>query len=477
MPLTEAGETMHLDFSSLILPYFRQVENTVEYLEMRLEHVHKLAIYIKKDRINHSLLEDLQGGYIRAYHRGQWGFSLFDRLEEKRIKDAVRSALKNTASQTAEKPSSSRQNSATGGPLVIKPAADMIGLSRYTQRLDKLLQASEKILAEPDIVSNQIDYMEISKKRFFIKTGTPPISDERCFVSFNTVPMLKKEGKIMNIYKNFAAGEKDFLNSFPVNKHFIRSVLGSFCDCSRQLKKLPPGDYAVILDPETSGFLIHEVLGHLLEADLLYNHPSYLMEKIKLGNRLAGKDLTIIDDPNLPKQGGSYQFDDEGNAGEKVHLVTEGTITGLLHSMETAKKLKQKNNGHARSIEYHLPPFIRMSNTYINPQDNTFKDILADTPQGVYLKNCMFAKSDMEHFQLFPKEAYYLEKGKIAGSIAPPVAFGNIFEVLRRITAVGNDLQFFNVACTKGFSDAWIPVSVGGVHLKVEKMTLGASIL
>jgi len=415
-------------------------------------------------------LRGLWGGYVRRYHKGQWATSIFDGLDMDTIKTALLAVANNrdtglTADATT--PVKSFKGKGTG---------DSLAKRKYDHRVETMLKASEKILKVPNVISNQIDYAEVKKSRFFVKTNMDSVLDDVSFTTFNVVPMIKSNNKVVNIYKNFAYSGNG-MDGLKIDDDFLQHTLGMFSNPFFDMKKLQPGDYEVILDPETSGFLIHEVLGHLLEGDLVYNHPAYLEEKIKIGRQVSIEEFTVIDDPTLENMAGSYLYDDEGNPGKKVLLIEKGRIYEFLHSMDTAKQLKQSNNGHARSIEYHLPPYVRMSNTYIQSGDASFDDVVSNTKKGVYLKNCMFAKSDMERFQVFPKEAYLVENGKIIYPVTPPVAYGNIFDVLKNIEIIGNDLQFYNVACTKGYSNAWIPVTVGGVHLKVSKMTLGESIL
>ena len=132
------------------------------------------------------------------------------------------------------------------------------------------------------------------------------------------------------------------------------------------------GEYTVILDPILAGVFIHEAFGHLSEADHVYEDDR-MRDIMYMGRRFGGKHLNVIDGAAVPGLRGSYAYDDEGTPATRTHLIREGVLVGRLHSRETAAKMGETPTGNARAINYRHPPIVRMTNTFIEPGEATFR--------------------------------------------------------------------------------------------------------
>ncbi|GAI52158.1 unnamed protein product, partial [marine sediment metagenome] len=146
------------------------------------------------------------------------------------------------------------------------------------------------------------------------------------------------------------------------------------------------GEYTVILDPILAGVFVHEAFGHLSESDFVYQNEQ-LRNIMALGRRFGARHLNIVDDATIPDLRGSYKYDDEGMPASKTYLIREGILEGRLHSRETAAKMGEPPTGNARAISYFFPPIVRMTNTFIEPGNSSFEDMLGDIKEGVYLKD------------------------------------------------------------------------------------------
>jgi TldD protein len=232
------------------------------------------------------------------------------------------------------------------------------------------------------------------------------------------------------------------------------------------------GEYTVVLDPVLAGVFVHEAFGHLSESDFVYENER-MKEIMVLGKQFGAPLLNIVDSAAEPGLRGSFKYDDEGVRAVKTYLIKEGKLVGRLHSRETAAKMNEKPTGNARAITYRFPPIVRMTNTYIVPGTATFDEIIADTKDGIYVKNWYGGMTSMEMFTFSAGEAYMIRNGKIAEAVRPVMLTGNVFSTLQNIDAIGNDLDMNQGGgCGKG-GQSPLAVSNGSPHIRIRHCLIG----
>jgi len=216
--------------------------------------------------------------------------------------------------------------------------------------------------------------------------------------------------------------------------------------------------------------LIHEALGHATEGDLILQNDSILKDKI--GEKIASDIVNIFDDASRKDGFGYYPYDVEGVKTKPNQLVKNGELISLLNSRETASKLGMKSSGNARSIIADQP-IVRMSNTYLQPGDNTFEELLEDIPDGMYLKGSRGGQVDTGKgiFQFNAAEGYLIEDGEITTPLRDVSLSGNILETLKNIDAIGNDFKLSVGFCGKDGQTA--PVGDGGPHTRILNALVG----
>jgi TldD protein len=150
-------------------------------------------------------------------------------------------------------------------------------------------------------------------------------------------------------------------------------------------------------------------------------------------------------------------------------------LTGRLHSRETAAAMNEILSGNARAINYRYPPIVRMTNTYIEPGHSSFKDMISDIKEGIYVKNWYGGTTSMEMFTFSAGEAYMIRNGQIAEMLRPVVLTGNLFTTLKNIDAIGNDLEMNEGGgCGKG-GQSPLPVSNGSPHIRIQRCLIGGN--
>lgn len=234
----------------------------------------------------------------------------------------------------------------------------------------------------------------------------------------------------------------------------------------------PAGEMPIVLAPGHSGVLIHEAVGHLLEADFNRKRTSIFWNK--MGRKVGSPLVTIYDDPTIPAFRGSYNVDDEGTAPRKTLLIEKGVVRGLLQDRLSARLMRAVPTGHGRRQDYSHWPLPRMSNSYIEAGQDAPEDILRSVRRGFYVASLSGGQvEDSGKFTFSVSLGYLIEGGKLAAPVKQATLIGTNIDVLKGIDRVGTDLAFGlpTGTCSKEGQD--VPVTDGCPTLRISKMTVG----
>jgi len=240
-------------------------------------------------------------------------------------------------------------------------------------------------------------------------------------------------------------------------------------------KAAPAGRFEALIDPRLAGVLAHESFGHLSEADFVVIGASPLTGKI---DQALGTEMVTIVDEGLPSKGGySIYFDDEGVPCSRVEILKNGVLSYYLHSRETAKALKMKPTGNARSQDYSFEPIVRMRNTYFDAGDWKPEEALSELKQGIYAVDTAGGQvEDTGNFLFKAVRGYWVENGELKYPLRDVALTGNILELLKNVDAVCNDLEIFsNPFGGCGKMEQRVFVGTGGPHLKVKNVLFGGA--
>ena len=251
-------------------------------------------------------------------------------------------------------------------------------------------------------------------------------------------------------------------------------------ECARRVlvlldaKPAPAGTMPVVLGSEAGGTMIHEAVGHGLEADLACNGLSVYQGK--LGQMVASPLITVLDDGTMPARRGSFAFDDEGTPSQKNVLIEKGVLKGYMVDRLSAMKFDLMATGNGRRESFRHKPIVRMTNTYIAPGKDNPADILRDTPHGIYVKHMGGGQVNTVtgDFVFAVTEAYLIKDGKLDAPIRGATLVGNGPRVLSIVDRVGNDLGFKTGTCGKDGQGA--PVTDAQPTLRVPELTVGGEV-
>jgi TldD protein len=339
----------------------------------------------------------------------------------------------------------------------------------FDDKKRKLDEYNRIIWSTPEIRTSVIGYSDGHKKTVFLSSLGSFIVQERSDINLRLTAIAARDADVQQV--GLSLGSRgDFTAVSNLHQDVERMARHAVQLLSASHVK--GGEYTVVLDPVLAGVFVHEAFGHLSESDFVYENER-MREIMTLGKQFGGEHLNIVDTATLPGLRGSFQYDDEGVPATKAYLIREGKLVGRLHSRETAAKMGEKPTGNARAISYRYPPIVRMTNTYIEPKDVSFADMLADIQEGIYAKNWYGGMTSMEMFTFSAGEAYMIRNGKVAEALRPVVLTGNVFATLQNIDAIGNDLDMNQGGgCGKG-AQMPLPVSNGSPHIRIRHCLVG----
>jgi len=236
-------------------------------------------------------------------------------------------------------------------------------------------------------------------------------------------------------------------------------------------RKAPAGRMPVVLSSEAGGTMIHEAVGHGLEADLAQSGLSVYSNR--MGDRIASPLITVVDDATLESKRGSFRFDDEGTDAARTLLVDKGILKTFLYDRLTAMKDGATSTGNGRRESYKHRPIPRMTNTMITPGESDPGEILRSTPRGLFVKKMGGGQVNTVNgdFVFEVSEGYLIEHGGIGEPVRGATLTGNGPQVLMSIDRVGSDLGFSIGTCGKDGQGA--PVSDAQPTLRIPEITVG----
>jgi TldD protein len=459
------------DSPSQLRDLLQRYRSQVDFLAIRLEESQGTSILLRNERVE-TLSEGMaKGGQVRACYKGGWGFASFNQLSslEERIQEAIRAARFIGEEETLLAPVTPHETRLElplrgTNPRLISLDAKKALCDRY----NNLLRT-----AAPEIVSTSVGYGD-SYQRVILVTSDDILLEQ----SWSDIEMrfaaTARQGDMVQIGRETTGSRNGFEDVTALDSQ----VLGAAKRAQNALK-LPPvkaNIYPVVIDPILTGLFVHEAFGHLSEADMLYENPD-LLEVMSLGRRFGPEELQIFDGAAPSGHRGSYGYDDEGVAATTTQLIKDGVLVGRLHSRETAGKLGEQPTGNARCLNYHYPPLVRMTNTWIEPGQMPVNDLLAGISEGVYARNWLGGMTNGEMFTFSAGEAWMIRQGELAEPVRDVTLSGNVFKTLASIEGIGDDFYWDESGgCGKG-GQSGLAVGCGGPSLRIREVVVGGEAL
>jgi TldD protein len=335
--------------------------------------------------------------------------------------------------------------------------------------LKKINDRARKI--SPDIKQVTVNYSEKIQKVGIINDRGNVVNDSRVYSTVSIHVIAGKNGRIETGYAVISghAGYEIFSDAEVIRK--TDEATGLALRLLKADRKIT-GEMTAVISCKAGGTMIHEAVGHSLEADLVQKGMSPY--KGQIGKTVASKIITVIDDATIPNKRGSFSFDDEGTNSQKTVLIDKGILKNFLYDRETALKDKAEPTGNGRRESYRFKPIPRMRNTMIAPGTGSPEDLIKDTKKGIFVVKMGGGQVNTVtgEFVFEVKDGYMIEDGRITAPVRGATLMGTGPEVLNTIDAVCGDLGFDAGTCGK--DGQGVPVGDAQPTLRIPKILVGS---
>ena len=442
-----------------------KIEDKVDYADIYAGNGNNTNIVMKDNKVQEINTGNSLGIRIRVLNNGAWGFAYTNDLNK--LEEISKTAIKISKSL--------KGNVKLAETEIIK---DKVKTPRKISVNDVDIDEKKELMADANksalidnVISTTLNYQDSESETAIVTSeGTEIIQNEtRVGLWLNTVA---SSGNLIQFGHGSLGGVKGYEVLKDADIESFGRKVGEKAVRLLNANTPPSGKFPIITDNELTGVFIHEALGHAVESDLILQNDSVL--KDKLGDVIGSDIVNIFDDPSNKNGFGYYEYDVEGVKTSKNQLVENGKLISLLSSRESASELDMKSSGNARSA-ISDQPIVRMSNTYLEPGDNTFEELIEDIPEGIYLKGSRGGQVDTGKgiFQFNAVESYKIENGEIGQELRDVSLSGNILETLKNVDAIGNDFKFSVGFCGKNGQIA--PVGDGGPNTRILNAMVGGS--
>ncbi len=438
-----------------------------DYAEIRFEENDGTSFAYRGKELEAASTACNTGGIVRACKNGGWGTCVFDSLDD--LEQKVADACADAALVGKEKTQLAEIETPADVVAPVQMKHDYRGVP-FADKLAVIKEYNDIILGQKGMESSSVSYSEQFRKVYFASTRGNYFMEERPRITLALSGVARNGSQVQRAHESFSS-----TNDYDIVLNHQDKAL-EVAQRTLDLLKAPKcegGRYTVIMDPVFAGVFAHEAFGHLSEADFLFENPQ-MRDLMKIGRVMGNPDLNITDDGTLATLLGTQMVDDEGTPMTRTHLIKDGILAGHLHSLETAAKMGEKPTGNARAIRRGCSPIVRMTNTFIEPGNQTKEELFAGVDDGIYACGAFGGQTMMEMFTFSAAYGYRIRKGKICELLRDIVLTGNVFETLKDIDGIADDLLLpqHGGGCGKG-GQAPLPVTCGAPHIRIRNVVVG----
>ncbi len=276
---------------------------------------------------------------------------------------------------------------------------------------------------------------------------------------------------------SYGMGGRKSFGEFLANDswHFAASEALRQALVNLEAAPAPAGTFDIVLANGWPGVMLHEAVGHGLEGD--FNRKKTSAFAGLLGQQVAAKGVTVVDDGTIAERRGSLTIDDEGTPTNRTVLIEDGKLVGYMQDRQNARLMGMTPTGNGRRESYAHEPMPRMTNTYMTAGDKTPEEIITSVKKGIYAVSFGGGQVDITSgkFVFGCTEAYMIEDGKVTRPIKGAMLIGNGPDAMHRVSMIGNDMKLDTGIGMCGKAGQGVPVGVGQPHLRMDGITVGGT--
>lgn len=444
-----------------------------DYADLYFEYVSTSAISIDESIVKSATQGVTLGVGVRVIAGERTGYAFSDDLSPEKIRKAAK-----VAACIANGPSKVEKTGLEEGsrrdlyPVLVAP-----GDTSLAERVDLVKRADRAArAADPRVFQVQASYID-NLRHVLVATSDGVLNYDRQPLARMGVAALARQGAGTPQRGHSGGGGRvslDFFLNEKTPEHFAQQAVRQ---ALIQLDAIPApaGEMTVVLGPGWPGILLHEAVGHGLEAD--FNRKGVSAFSNRIGQQVASPLCTVVDDGSIHSRRGSLNVDDEGNTTQRNVLIENGVLRGYLQDKLSSRITRAEPTGSGRRENYQHIPMPRMTNTFMLAGESDPEDIIRSVPKGLYCANFGGGQVDITsgNFVFSASESYLIEDGRITAPVRGATLIGNGPEALKYVSMVGNDLKLDEGVGICGKEGQSVPVGVGIPTIKLDRMTVGGT--
>ncbi len=451
------------------------------YAEARLEESRGQNFVLKNGILEGSGFAATAGLGIRIIIKNTMGFVSTNLLNKKNIEENIGRAIKlaKSASRLTEHTAMSEEKSAHGRYAI----AEKVKLADVSpeKKIGALNEIEKALLAtKVKLPGRYLNISDWKTLKYVTNTdGSKIVSDIPYVNFFYYLTAMEKGQTAQRMWQYGSTGGWELLKRWKLPE-LLSSEVMALKNILQKGTAAPKGQIDLVASPQVTGIIAHESCGHPYEADRIMGREaaqageSFITPKM-IGSKIAGAQVTLVDDPTVKGTYGFYEYDDECVKARRKFLVKDGIITEFLQNRETAGFFGTKSNGASRASEYDKEPIIRMSNTFFLEGDYSEEELVKGVRRGIFMKSFMEWNIDDKRYnnRYVGSECYLIENGEIKTPVKNPIIEITTPALYGAIDALASNTEFHAASCGKGEPMQGIPVTHGGPSIRLRGIRLG----
>ncbi|MDT8989782.1 metalloprotease TldD [Curvibacter sp. APW13] len=414
-----------------------------------------------------------QGVGVRAVSGEKTAFAYSDDISEASLLDAARTVRSISAVAQVKRARVASKKIANGRSLY--PGMDPIATLDSTAKVELLGRVERLARAKDPRVAQVMAGLAMEYDVVLVARADGTLAaDVRPLVRLSVTVIAEQNGR-REVGSSGGGGRFGlaYFSDEQISRYVDEAVHAALTNLDA--RPAPAGEMTVVLGSGWPGVLLHEAIGHGLEGD--FNRKGSSAFSGRIGQRVAAKGVTVLDDGTVADRRGSLNVDDEGNVTQRNVLIEDGILKGYLQDSMNARLMGVKPTGNGRRESYAHIPMPRMTNTYMVAGDKDPQEIVASLKKGLYAVNFGGGQVDITSgkFVFSASEAYWVENGKIQYPVKGATLIGSGPDCLKRVSMIGNDMRLDSGVGTCGKEGQSVPVGVGQPTLRIDGLTVGGT--
>ncbi|OYO26606.1 metalloprotease TldD [Janthinobacterium sp. PC23-8] len=462
-----------LDEAKLLKALGTMFAHKVDYADLYFQATRSEGWSLEEGIVKTGSFSIDQGLGVRAVSGDKTAFSYSDEISERALLEAA-AATRTIARAGAGKIKIAGSMQPQGGRSLYLPDDPLASLDatakvRLLERVEKMARAKDpRVVQVMAGLAGEYDVVLV------LRSDGVLAADIRPLVRVSLTVIAEQNGR----RETGSAGgggrcSYDYFTDAVLEQYAADAVSSALVNL--EARPAPAGPMTIVLGPGWPGILLHEAIGHGLEGD--FNRKGSSAFAGRIGERVAARGVTVVDDGTLQGRRGSLNIDDEGNPTQCTTLIEDGILKGYIQDTMNARLMKMPVTGNARRESFAHLPMPRMTNTYMLGGEQDPGEILASVKNGLYAVNFGGGQVDITNgkFVFSASEAYMIENGKLSYPVKGATLIGNGPDVLNRVSMIGNDMRLDSGVGVCGKEGQSVPVGVGQPTLRLDGITVGGT--